>query len=334
MNLIDRYLHEVGRYLPGKNREDILAEIRSHLTDTLEARVQGEPTEEDVSSLLKETGSPRKLAASYPGGEGYLVGPELYPFFRMVTGIVLASVIGAQLLAVGVGLWMGEETFHIWEVLEQLLMSVPVSIGFVVIVFRILQWRGVYPKIEEENWDPKTLPMVNEDETVKKGEKIFGIAAGSIILALLAAFSDRIGIIIFPGGVFYPNPVVQQMLPWVSISLLASIGLDIYLLWQGRWNLGSRIANIAVNLISVIVLVLLVLGHIAWLSAHGSSGFFTTLENLSLETPGSIQNMIMAAFNLAFVVALTVTWIETIVLLIKLFRGMVKKDTLPVIMEK
>ena len=41
MNIIDRYLHEVGRFLPRKNREDILAEIRSHLSDTLEERVQG-----------------------------------------------------------------------------------------------------------------------------------------------------------------------------------------------------------------------------------------------------------------------------------------------------
>ena len=174
MNLIDRYLHEVSRYLPGKNREDILAEIRSHLTDTLEARVQGEPNEEDVSSLLKETGSPRKLAASYPGGEEYLVGPELYPFFRMVTGIVLAAVLGAQLLAVGVGLWMGEETFDFWEVFGQLVMSVPVSIGWVVIVFRILQWRGVHPDLDDEVWDPKTLPMVNEDETFKKGKRSSG----------------------------------------------------------------------------------------------------------------------------------------------------------------
>jgi len=69
MNLIERYLHEVRRYLPAKNREDILAEIRSHLTDTLEERVKGEPGEEDMASLLKEMGSPRKLAASYPGGD-------------------------------------------------------------------------------------------------------------------------------------------------------------------------------------------------------------------------------------------------------------------------
>jgi len=42
----------------------------------------------------------------------------------------------------------------------------------------------------------------------------------------------------------------------------------------------------------------------------------------------------MAAFNLAFVVALAVTWIETIVLLIKLFRGAIRKKTQPGIIVK
>jgi hypothetical protein len=334
MNLIERYLHEVRRYLPAKNREDILAEIRSHLTDTLEERVKGEPSEEDMAILLKEMGSPRKLAASYPGGEQYLIGPELFPFFRMVAGIVLAAVLGAQLLAVGVGIWMGEVTLRFWEVFGQLVMSVPVSIGWVIIVFVILQKRGVQPKVDEVDWDPKSLPVVEETDAVKKGERIFGIAAGSIILALLAAFSDRIGIVVFPGGDFYPNPVLQQMVPWICLSLLASIALDIYLVWQGRWTLGSRIARVAVNLVSITVLVLLVQGHTAWLTAHGSNGFFSTIENLALATPESFQIMSMAAFNLAFVVALVVTWIETIVLLIRLVRPMVRKETLPGITVK
>ena len=98
MSLIERYLNEVGKYLPAKNKEDILEELRSHLSDTLDERVKGEATEEDVAALLKETGSPQKIAASYPGSRQYLVGPELYPFFRMVAGIVIAVVIGAQLL--------------------------------------------------------------------------------------------------------------------------------------------------------------------------------------------------------------------------------------------
>ena len=36
MKLIDRYVHEVGRYIPRRQRGDILEELRSLLVDTLE----------------------------------------------------------------------------------------------------------------------------------------------------------------------------------------------------------------------------------------------------------------------------------------------------------
>ncbi len=41
MNLIDRYIAEVGKHLPRKNRADIEAEIRSTLEDMLDERKQG-----------------------------------------------------------------------------------------------------------------------------------------------------------------------------------------------------------------------------------------------------------------------------------------------------
>ena len=109
MELIDRYLHEVGRYLPKKNREDILAEIRSYLEDKLDERTNGKPSEEDVVEFLKEEGSPQKMAASYAPEGQYVIGPSLYPLFRLVTGIALAASIGAQLLAWAVSFWAPSE---------------------------------------------------------------------------------------------------------------------------------------------------------------------------------------------------------------------------------
>ena len=57
MSLIDRYIHEVGRHLPRKNRSDIQAELRSLLTDSLEDRAGTKTSEADVAALLKEFGS-------------------------------------------------------------------------------------------------------------------------------------------------------------------------------------------------------------------------------------------------------------------------------------
>ena len=56
MNLIDKYIAEVGKHLPRKQRADIEAEIRSTLEDMLEERKQanGQISEVEIIELLKE----------------------------------------------------------------------------------------------------------------------------------------------------------------------------------------------------------------------------------------------------------------------------------------
>ena len=268
MELIDRYLHEVGKYLPKKNREDILAEIRSYLEDRLDERTHGSPSEEDVIALLKEAGAPRKMAASYAPEGQYVIGPALYPLFHMVISIALAATIGAQLLAWGISLWVPTESVNPAELIGSLLTSVPTTIGMVVIVFMILQAAGVKPDMDEK-WDPRSLPAVENTQEVSRGETIFGIIAGSIFMAVLAVMPDRIAIYGMPGGEIFPNPVFQQLLPWMLASLAVGIGFDIYMLWRGRWNVATRAVELGVDVFSIVVLTLLYKGHAAWLEAQG-----------------------------------------------------------------
>ena len=99
MNLIDKYIAEVGKHLPRKNRADIEAEIRSTLEDMLEERKQatGEVEDKAVIELLKEYGAPRDVAASYTGPR-YLIGPRVYPTFELVTKIVVAVLLAVTLV--------------------------------------------------------------------------------------------------------------------------------------------------------------------------------------------------------------------------------------------
>jgi hypothetical protein len=185
MNLIDRYLHEVGRYLPRASRADILAELRSTLIDTLEGRVQGQASdasETDVVALLKEFGPPQKVAASYSGKGQYLIGPALFPLFRIIAGIVLASVVGAQLLALIILALVSGQPIHPWETLAKVLNSIPAAIGWLVITFAILQWFDVRPELDEGPWDPRSLPRSKKPRPSAR-ECILGIAGGSVLLA-------------------------------------------------------------------------------------------------------------------------------------------------------
>jgi hypothetical protein len=321
MSLINRYIHEVGRHLPRKNRADILAELQSLLSDTLEDRTSGEPSEEDVVALLEEFGPPKKVAASYyPEGQ-YLIGPTLFPVFRLVVVIAIASVIGAQLLSVGISLFFTDGTINLLDFFRGIMTSIPVVLGSVVIAFIILQWFEVKADITEDAWKPQNLPEITDFESVKRWERIIGIVGAVFILGLLAIYQGRIGYVVsFPGGDFYENPVIVRYFGLISLVLILSIVLDTYLLWQGRWQNLTRIAKVGLDMFSIAVLALLVQGHTAWLVERNVSWFSPNLENFGDKIAGT-QVVGMQFFRMAFGIALIVTIVEVIVMGFRLIRA-------------
>src|SRR5512145_610145 len=141
MNLIDKYIAEIGKHLPRKNRADIEAEIRSTLEDMLEERKQlsGEEDDATVVQLLKEYGAPRKVAESYTG-KRYLIGPSLYPTFILVTQIVVSVLLVVSLVGLGLGLAQSgltgpEFISTVGESLLDLLGGLITAFGNIVLVF-------------------------------------------------------------------------------------------------------------------------------------------------------------------------------------------------------
>jgi hypothetical protein len=326
MNLVERYVNEVGRFLPRKNREDIKAELQSSVVDSLEDRFGPDATEVEIEEILREFGRPKEVAASYyPEGQ-YLIGPEYYSLFRLIAGIVLVSVLGAQLIAWFVAVVLVGDPLSPLNALAGLVNSLPAALGWVVLVFMILQRFEVRPDLEDEVWDPNTLPQLKPEQDLKRGELIVGLVFSILILVLVVFFPQWIGFVTAPGGKFYSNPVILRYLGWIIVSLLAGIGLDIYLLRQGRWNLVTRIAKIAVNILSIVVLFLLFQGHNIWLAERSASGFFVALEQLPELMDQGIELIGMHAFRLAFGVALVVTMIETLIMIVRLVTSNLKGE--------
>jgi hypothetical protein len=318
MNLIERYIYEVGRQLPAKDRSDIQVELRSSLQDALGSKVDGEPTKADVVALLKEFGTPKEVAASYyPEGQ-YLIGPTLYPLFRMVVGIVLAAVIGAQLLVLGIGFFFHQETLDPVQVAMSLLNSILVALGMVMIVFGILQRFDVQPELMDSEWDPHDLPQIDADEEpIKRGERIFSIIMSVVLFVVLLIFQQRFVFVFSFGWQTFANPVIGQYILLISLALLLGVGLDIYLLWQGRWDTASRLVKNSANVFSIVILFLLVQSHTAWLAEQGAGGFFEALAQLPSNVVEGGLIVGMQAFRLGFTVALIVVLVETAVMVVR-----------------
>jgi len=254
MNLIDRYIYQVGRRLPKGQRADVEAELSSSFQDTIDDRYQGKPSQDEVVALLKEFGSPEQVAASYRPSTQYLIGPQLYPTFKIVVGaVVLALTIGLLVVNVIGGLFGPSETN---DILEQILKGVGgyfqailSAFGSVVVVFAILQRFEVDFEEHEAEWNPLDLPDVKDYDVVGRGETVAGIAFGVVFLILLNVFSDRIGLVIIFGQEPLLIEIVQDNLIWLNLAILLGIGLNVILLWQGRWHLVTRLAKIAIDLL-------------------------------------------------------------------------------------
>ncbi len=330
MNLIDRYIYAIGRQLPRKKRGDIQAELKSTLIDTLEARSQGEPSEEQVEELLTEFGPPEKVAASYWPESQYLIGPKLYPLFRMSIGIALLVFVIVQLVLLGVVVVFDQQPIQVLEVLGSIVGSIFTTIGVVVLVFAVLQRLDVNPDLEQEQWDPRDLPEIEPKNEINRRGLVVEITIALIIIAILLFWPDKIGFRLNPWSGIILNPVIISAIPLIILSVLIGIGIDVVLIWRGRWETSTRIAKIGSNLFSIYVLGVLLSGQNAWLAAQGFAGFFSAIEALPQNvTPimELVQVISAQAFRIAFIVALIVISLETINMVYKLIKQLVDKSS-------
>jgi hypothetical protein len=271
MNLIDKYIAEVGKYLPRKGRADIEAEIRSTLEDMLEERNQAEASNEaQVIELLKEYGEPRKVAESYIGPR-YLIGPRLYPTFELIVKIVLAAVLGAGLLGYGVSAsitksFAGTEFFSfLGQFWMGLLGGMISAFGNIVIVFAILERVLPASEIEKETkeeWNPADLAKEPDPDEIKMSEAIGTIVFTLIGLVIFNLYPNVVGIFFNTDGEWTFIPALSDAfftyLPWINLLGVLQIIFNLYQLRQKIWTLFTRLCNMVIE-VGMIVLAIVML---------------------------------------------------------------------------
>ncbi|MEO3947317.1 hypothetical protein [Gorillibacterium sp. CAU 1737] len=92
---IDRYVYDVVRQLPEKDRDDVSRELKSNIYDML----SDHPDEEEVKAVLVELGSPSLLAEKYRQKPRYLISPAYYESYVRTLKMILPLVGGIALVA-------------------------------------------------------------------------------------------------------------------------------------------------------------------------------------------------------------------------------------------
>ena len=268
MNLLDKYVAEVGKYLPRKNRVDIEAEIRSTLEDMLEERKQGQVVDDAlVTSLLKEYGSPKKVASTYKTKQ-YLISPRMYPIFELVTRIVLIVLFAVSLFGLGVGL--AKTGFSSADVLSQvggwaagLFSGLTAALGNIVLVFAIIERTQASKEFEKEaeDWDPAELTLEPDPDQIKRADFIATIVFTVLGLVILNLYPDVIAIHTNTNGVWTSTPILTDaffsFLPWINLMGIVQIGFSAFMLTQSEWKPITRILSMLVDVAGAVLAVVI-----------------------------------------------------------------------------
>jgi hypothetical protein len=336
--LFDRYVHEVGRRLPKKQRADVEAELHSLLLDALldqSALLErdgedAEPSEEDQVAVLQEFGPPAEVAAGYRPPNHYLIGPRLFQVYR----VVVAAVSGALTLAFAILIVLSvlgvEDTLasfgsSLWGLLRAWFSALMGAFAWVTLIFaaleRILPDAAIPTDDEEEGpWDPRTLPQVEDRGRLEVGELVVEVVFTVIALVVFNLFPQWVGLNYWAsvdGGLrqWIQVPMLTAeffalYLPLLNVSWVLRIGLDVVLLRQGRWRRWTRIADFVLVLFSIYILARMVFGP-----------DILTLEGIQIDALREVlTRFVPPLIRLALVLGLIGTVVEAVKKLIRIFK--------------
>jgi hypothetical protein len=269
MNLIDRYVAEVGKHLPlDKRRKDIEKELRSTLEDMLEDHAQksGKPADEAMEiELLKEYGSPQKVAETY-NSTPYLIGPRMFPMFIMILKIVVAAITLAMTIVAGIEIATHSPmtVVELLKVIGQWLLNiVSASIGAfgnIALVFALIERFAPVSEFkinEETEWDPTSLMKEPEPQDIKMWEPIVAIVFTFIAISIFNFNPQLIGIYTISGEKWVVIPILSEAffrwLPLINIAWISEIILNGVLLRSGRWQTSTRLFSIAIKAFQIVI---------------------------------------------------------------------------------
>jgi hypothetical protein len=335
MELFDRYVHQVGRRLPQRMRADVEQELRSLLTDALEERA-GHPTdgeamfsEEGQIAVLEEFGPPEQMAAKYRPQPRYVIGPKVFDLYLIVIfAITVAGLVAALVVAAVSILGAGSDGVGALELLAQtwtIFMNIALSgIGSATLVFalleRVLPDEGI--TLEEKGaWNPRDLPQIEIRDEIKRAGLVIEIAFLALLLIVFTVFPNRIVAGAYYDGAWRWGPPLFSVaffstyLPLLGIRWGLTIVLDLVLLRQGRWQLGTRIADICFHGLDIFILSRLLAGP----SVLNAEAFRVILDHAP-EASETLLRLTDSGIRIGLLVALIVTIVEILASIYRLIR--------------
>ncbi len=277
MELLDRYLQAVKKYLPARRQDDIIAELRANMESQIEdkeSELNRPLTQGEMEDLLRKMGSPVMVASRYQPQQ-YLIGPALFPLYLYVLRIVemWTLVVYAVVICVVLPLLSPGHSDIAGSLVRMpaVLINVAAWVTFVFVAFEFFAAR--YPdKFAPfanftDNWNPASLPPL--EKSVAPGCKsrsftqaVAEVVIGFLLLAWLLLIPAHPVLLMGPGAVIlrvapYELAPVWWMFYWSIIGLNAlQLAWKTFDLARGHWQQPALIRHIVFKILGVIPIAL------------------------------------------------------------------------------
>ena len=266
MELVDRYISAVQRYLPDEKRSDIGRELKAHLLDQLDSQqdeLGRQLTDDEVTATLQQWGHPRQVAVKYVPPTP-LVSSELMPVYKQTLIYVFGLIFLLQCLGSSIH-FLQTDYFKTLQFLMQLLFgffdSAATAFMVVTLLFYAYSAGGADNSwLLSKQWRVQDLPPVSRPwQQMSAGDLLTDLATSAFLLLILwhpvwmsAETMASIRVML--------NPDLQQWVPWFSALLVVSVIANVGWVLRPYWTNLTLSINVGLNLMFSLSFLLL------WLS--------------------------------------------------------------------
>jgi hypothetical protein len=327
MELLDRYLQAVRKYLPARRQDDIIAELRANMEAQIEdkeSELNRPLTQGEMEDLLRKMGSPVIVASRYQPQQ-YLIGPAIFPIYLYVLRVaVLWALIIYSIVMVAVIPFTSPSASSVADSMMRIpsiLVTVAAWVTLVFAAFEFISSRypGKCPQIDGFTgpWQPGSLPPLEKADNSGRKPRSFTVAVAEVVIGfLLIAW-----LLLIPRHPFLimgPGVVVLRVAPYELASVWWTfywwiLGLNaLQLAWKtfdlarGQWQQPAPIRQIIFKTVGVIPIAFLlsVQDHIYVVLKNPAADQLRYGHNLDL-----INNSIRLGFSvICIIVVLQLAW--------------------------
>lgn len=276
MKLLERYLMQVERYLPIKDRKDTTLELKNLLLEDIDNRVDNGQSEEDAEyEVLKNFGNPKEVALKYRNDKP-LISREMEPLLYLVLKIVVTAVPLAILLASSIAFLNNGNPFNLLDFILNIFYTIPEmfsaalsGIGMTFIIFALMEKYTkpiILKEMEEQGlleFDPVNLPKVpNSIAKVSIVESWIAIAGGLLFLYLFNFQSGLIAIYFDGSSVPLLNDNFNSILQIINVGIIFGLSIEVIHLLIRKKTMITSTLELMNKILTSIIFILLATGDV------------------------------------------------------------------------